>query len=117
MRNALRRARAADTVAKASQERARQAREHENSWPRFIGEASEAEAAKTALGKVEELKAANAGLGKADELEAAKSGLGSADEAALAALMERGEAGSDRLGWIRPDSAGSGRSADGVQTG
>jgi uncharacterized protein YhaN len=89
-RNALRRARAADTVAKASQERARQAREHEEQLAAAHRRASEElEAAKTALGRVEELEATNAGLGKADELEAVKSGLGSADEAALAALMER----------------------------
>ena len=84
-RNALRRARVADMAARASQERARQAREHEEQLAAAYRRAGE------------ELEDAKAGLRQAGLGEAA---LGQADDVALAALAELAErAREDLFDW------------------
>ena len=84
-RNAVRRARTADLAARASQERARQAREHEQQLAAVHRRTSE------------ELEAARAELGQTNKEHRGETDSSRSDEAALAALIER--ARQDLIDW------------------
>ncbi len=97
-RNAVRRAGTADSVAKASQERAKQAREHEEQLAAAHRRASEElEAAKAELGQTEKEDRGGADSGKADKEHRGGADSGKSDEVALAALIER--ARQDLVDW------------------
>ncbi|MBP7892869.1 MAG: AAA family ATPase [Firmicutes bacterium] len=97
-RNAVRRTRTADLAARASEDRARQAREHEQQLAVAHRKASEElEAAKAELGKAKKAHRGGSDSGQVDKEGRVGTDLGQVDGVALAALIER--ARQDLVDW------------------